>query len=422
MVNLPRALSAITPHTILVVGDLILDKYTFGTSRRISPEAPVPVVVVEREEMRAGGAANVALNLLAMGMRPRLLGRVGTDSAGDLLIELLRKKGLDTSNIVREEGFVTPTKARIIASAQQLLRIDTESAQPLREETERCLVDRFSSFLDEVSLVAISDYSKGCVTSSFLQRLIPLARSQHIPCISDPKGTDFRKYAGSTILKPNARETLLAAPPGTQTLEEAAKKILTDIPVDILMVTRSEDGISLFYPSGFHEHYPVPSKEVRDVTGAGDTVLAMVSAGYACGLPINEIVPLANIAASCSIERLGCAQVSLHDIAMRILEQHPSGKIWGGSSFMHLAGLLPNERFLVIRIPEQRQLRPQELMRLSDLARQHSDRRPIAYFEGSVQDPKLLEVVASLQCLQFVLHDVPQENKALLNSHLVVDL
>jgi D-beta-D-heptose 7-phosphate kinase/D-beta-D-heptose 1-phosphate adenosyltransferase len=347
---------------------------------------------------------------------------VGTDAAGTSLLQLLQATGLDTSGIVKENGFVTPAKSRIISSSQQLLRIDRESFQPITSETEQSIIKNLPTLFEGVQLVAISDYAKGFASKTLLQAIISYARSKKIPCISDPKGSDFSKYAGSTILKPNALETMVAAQPDARTLEEAAHKILKNVAVDILMVTRSEDGISVFYPNGHHELYPVSSKEVRDVTGAGDTVLAMVSAGYACGLSLQEILPLANIAATCSIERIGCAQITLRDVASRILEQHPHGKIWGGSSFVQLTSLLPQERFLVIRIPEHHTLGAQEVIRLSELARQHHDRRSVAYFTGSVQDPKILELVASLQCVQFVLHNIPDEHQKLLETHLLVDL
>ena len=405
MVALSHALSTISARTILVVGDCILDRYTFGQSKRISPEAPVPVVLVDREESKAGGAGNVALNLVSMGMRPRLVSRVGNDSAGRQLVALLEDEGVDTSGILEEDSFSTPTKTRIIASSQQLVRIDREMSQPMGESTEHRMVNDLDRMFEGVDLVAISDYAKGTLSQRVLQAVIQYARRRHIPCITDPKGTDFRRYAGSTILKPNASEPLRAAPPeSSNNLEEAAVSLLRFIGVDVLMVTRSEEGISLFYPDGQHEHFPVSQKEVRDVTGAGDTVLAMLSAAYACGVSLSEAVALSNIAASCAVERLGCARICLHDVASRLLEQNPAGKICTGEVFSRLQGAFHRERLLMIRMPSCCTLSSEQLMQLSEMAALHPGRRSIACFEGASPDARLLELVASLRPLHLVVH------------------
>ncbi len=425
MVMLSRALATIAPRTILVVGDCILDRYTFGHSKRISPEAPVPVVVVDREESKAGGAGNVALNLLSMGMRPRLLSRVGDDPTGRHLVMLLEEEGVDTSGVVEEEGFSTPTKTRVIASSQQLVRIDRELAQSISLAYERRIVDDLPRLFEGVDLVAISDYAKGTLSPTLLTAVIRYAKAHGIPCITDPKGTDFRKYAGSTILKPNAAETLRAAPPHAGlSLEEAAVALLGQIAVDVLMVTRSEEGISLFYPDGRREDFPVTQKEVRDVTGAGDTVLAMLSAAYASGVPLHEAVALSNVAASCAVERIGCACVCLHEVASRLLEQNSAGKICSGEVFSRLKSAFRDEKLLMIRVPSCCALSSQQLLRLSEMAALHPDRRAIACFEEGSPDPRLLNLVASLGSLHLVVHgvDVQTVDRRSSDNLLVVEL
>lgn len=422
---LAEALSVIVPKTILVVGDLILDQYTYGEGKRISPEAPVPVIVVDHEETKAGGAGNVALNLVSMGMRTRLLGRVGADSPGRHITMLLAEEGVDTSGITEEEGFETPTKIRIIASSQQLLRIDREKPVLVGAECEKAMIETIPRIFEGVDLVAISDYAKGTLSLSVLSAVIRYARSHNIPCITDPKGTDFRKYAGSTILKPNATETLRAAPPhASSSLEEAARALIELISVDVLMVTRSEEGISLFFPDGRAEHFPVQPKEVRDVTGAGDTVLAMLSAAYASGVPLSAAVSLSNVAASCAVERLGCARVSLRDVASLLIEQNPSGKICSAETFFSLVSALPQEKLLMIRMPSCCSLSSDHLLRLSEIASFHKERRVIACFENASPDPRLLELVASLSSMHLVVHGVTPSlfGHNLPKDHVLLDL
>ncbi len=425
MVILSKSLSTIVPKTILVVGDLILDRYTFGHSKRISPEAPVPVVLVEREEAKAGGAGNVALNLASMGMRPRLLSRVGNDLTGRHLVMLLEEEGLETAGIVEEDQFLTPTKTRIIASSQQLVRIDRETSQPISRRCEQQMLDSIPRLFDGVGLVAISDYAKGTLSLSLLSAVIRYAKERHIPCITDPKGTDFRKYAGSTILKPNASETLRAAPPhGGSSLEEAAVALLRYVSVDVLMVTRSEEGISLFYPDGRQEHFPVLQKEVRDVTGAGDTVLAMLSAAYASGVSLGECVALSNVAASCAVERVGCARVCLQDVAARLLEQNPAGKICSGEVFSSLKGAFRHERLLMIRMPSCCTLSSEQLIRMQEMAIRYPDRRAVACFAEASPDPRLLELVAAIGPMHLVVHGLNIHAVELPSSedHLFVNL
>lgn len=299
---------------ILVAGDFILDRYTFGRCTRISPEAPVPIVCVDREEEKAGGAGNVVVNLLTLGMDPIPFGRVGNDGAGRSLNAALQNEGINTQFLVTENGFQTPLKVRLLASGQQLTRIDYEKPRALQPETEMQLVAMIPDMLAQVDLVAISDYAKGFLTPLLLSTLITLARKSGIPVISDPKGTELSKYAGSSVLKPNLSEAYAAAPACTQ-LSDVALHILQKAKVDVLMITRSEAGISLFYPDGTQTDHPAVPREVKDVTGAGDTVLAVLACALANGIDIHDATQLANVAAAVAVERLGCARVSLSEIA-----------------------------------------------------------------------------------------------------------
>ncbi len=422
MVALTKALNKITPKTILVVGDLLLDKYTFGATKRISPEAPVPVLLVNKEETKAGGAGNVALNLITLGMRVRLVGRVGDDAGGSMLLSLLASDGVDTSGVLEEKGFPTPTKMRLIAGSQQLLRVDREKSTPLSDEIERKIISSLPALTQGVDLIAISDYAKGFLSDSILRAVIDQATTLGIPCIVDPKATDFQKYAGCTVLKPNESETMRAAP-HQSTLEKAAFELLNKVPMNVLMVTRSEAGISLFYPSGQSEHYPVIRKEVRDGTGAGDTVLAMLSAALASKLPLQEAVQLANIAAACCVEVVGCACISLKDVAAHLFDAYRSEKIWNAETLGTMLEALHFEKLLMIKIPEGA-FSPDKLVKLSAIAREHPDRRVIACFEEEVQDRKLLELISSLEPLRVVVHGMKWTSERPLKSpnHMLINL
>lgn len=422
MVDLSKALNKITPKTILVVGDLLIDRYTFGATKRISPEAPVPVLLISKEEAKAGGAGNVALNLVTLGMKVRLLGRVGDDEPGNMLSSMLDAEGVDTSGILREKGFPTSTKTRLIAGSQQLLRVDKEKCSLLSSEIEEQVLSSLPALTEGVDLIAISDYAKGFLSDKVLRAVIDRATAQAIPCIVDPKGTDFQKYAGCTILKPNESETFQAAQ-GHASLEDAAFSLLNKVPMNALMVTRSEAGISLFYPSGKCEHFPVIRKEVRDCTGAGDTVLATISAALASNLSLPEAISLANIAAACSVEVIGCARVSLQQIAGHLFDvQHPL-KICTGERFASMLDALHFEKLLMIKIPGGA-LSPETLLKLSSMAHAHPDRRVIACFEDEVQDHTLLELISSLTPFKLVVHGMKGNAKESSPSphHLVLSL
>ncbi len=400
-----RALSQITPRTILIVGDLILDQYTYGSSKRISPEAPVPVVLVERQELKAGGAGNVALNLAKLGMKPRIVSRIGRDEKGQIARSLLEGEGIDCRFLFTDITTTTSVKNRVIVSSQQLIRLDDERKDPLHREVEEEILSSIDEMLADVDLVAISDYAKGFLTDKVLRAIIGEARRRSIPCITDPKGTDFRKYSGSTIIKPNFGEAMSVFGEQAESLEEAVELIFKRVEVDVLLVTRSEKGISLFYRDGFHQNFPVVPKEVRDVTGAGDTVLAVLAASLASGVSLQEAVPLANVAASCAIEKIGCAAITLTDIAMRLIEQNPTGKICNEEVFKAVASSVQPDKLLIIRIPPHGNgMSHEQLMRLHVvLSKKSPDKLAVAYVEEESPNEEFLEFLASLERIALVV-------------------
>jgi len=295
---------------VLVVGDAMLDRYWFGAVDRISPEAPVPVVRVSREEERLGGAANVALNVKALGARVTLLTVVGTDEPARRLRALLEEQGVNAL-LGSDAQLFTIVKLRVIGRAQQLLRVDFEN-QPDHEVLASMLAD-YEQALPEHDAVLFSDYGKGGLTH--ITTMIELARAAGKPVLVDPKGDDYSRYKGATVITPNRTE--LAEVVGRWNSEaqlaERAERLRAELGLDGLLVTRSEDGMSLFDAAG-HARIPAEAREVFDVTGAGDTVIATLAAMLAAGLGLREAMPIANRAGGIVVGKFGTASVGYDEL------------------------------------------------------------------------------------------------------------
>lgn len=296
---------------VLVVGDVMLDRYWFGDVHRISPEAPVPVLKVSRVEERPGGAANVARNIASLGAHCTLLSVVGADEAGDCLLKLLTEQGGVDALLHRDEGFSTIVKLRAIARQQQLLRIDFETP-PSHEVLQAKLIE-FKGKLPECDVVILSDYGKGGL--AHIAEMIQLARAAGKPVLVDPKGDDYARYQGATLLTPNRSEFHdVAGSWGSEAeLNAKAEKLRTELHLDALLVTRSEEGMSLFR-AGSVLHEPTQAREVFDVSGAGDTVIATLAVMLASGAELGEAVRIANRAAGIVVGKLGTAVVSREEI------------------------------------------------------------------------------------------------------------
>ena len=305
------SLAELSRHRVLVVGDAMLDRYWFGAVERISPEAPVPVVRISREEERPGGAANVAMNVKVLGAACTLLTVVGNDAAGRRLCELLAEHGVSTV-AGTDAQLNTVIKLRVIGRSQQLLRIDFEN-QPDHEVLQLMLAD-YERLLPEHDVVLLSDYGKGGLTH--VARMIELARQADKPVLVDPKGGDFSRYAGATAITPNRSELaqVVGQWQGEDDLLDRAEGLRRRLGVQALLVTRSEEGISLFDAEG-HLRLPTEAREVFDVTGAGDTVIGTLAALLACGLPMRNAAALANRAAGIVVSRFGTAAVSHAELA-----------------------------------------------------------------------------------------------------------
>jgi D-beta-D-heptose 7-phosphate kinase/D-beta-D-heptose 1-phosphate adenosyltransferase len=309
----------------LVVGDLMLDEYLWGKAERISPEAPVQVVDVVREELRLGGAGNVVNNLVALGAQVSVCSVVGEDENGRALLEDFRRRDVAIDAIFRDPGRRTSRKTRVVASNQQIVRIDRESRDPLSDEMEQQVCNWIRAHADQFNVILVSDYLKGVLTSRVIETTVTAAALKGIPVLVDPKGTDYSRYRGATLLTPNRKEAEAASGIAIldgSSLEQAAGLIMEKAGLGHLLITRSEEGMSLFSQTGESVHIPTVAREVFDVSGAGDTVLASLAVGVAAGLGMAEAARLANIAAGIAVGKLGTSTVSPDEIINAVALNH----------------------------------------------------------------------------------------------------
>lgn len=302
--------AAIQNARLLVVGDVMLDRYWFGEVSRISPEAPVPVVRVKTIEERPGGAANVARNIAALGAGAALLSVLGDDEAAGALTALLAAERIETM-LHRDAAIATTIKLRVIGRQQQLLRIDFETP-PSREILLDALAD-FERMLPQCDAIILSDYGKGGL--AHIEKMIAAARAQNKPVLVDPKGDDYSRYSGATILTPNLSEfrEVVGSWKSEQEFDTKAEALRRELGLHALLVTRSEDGMTLFRAAG-KVHQAAQAREVYDVSGAGDTVIATLGVMLASGADLVEAVDLANRAAGIVVGKLGTAVVHMHEL------------------------------------------------------------------------------------------------------------
>jgi D-beta-D-heptose 7-phosphate kinase / D-beta-D-heptose 1-phosphate adenosyltransferase len=297
---------------LAVLGDLMLDRFVYGSVERISPEAPIPIFAVERESAMPGGAANVARNALALGARVILSGVVGADPAGQELLSLFTREPNATLDAIIAKDRRTTVKTRFTAAGQQMLRADEEQRDLLDAAAEAKLLARWLPALETCNVIALSDYAKGVLTPGIIAQTIARARELRIPVIVDPKASDFKKYAGATMLTPNAKELSLAVkmPVGTDAEAEAAARAALALGVaDAILVTRSDKGVTLVPKGGAAFHIPAVAKEVFDVSGAGDTALSVLALALGAGASMQDAAALANLAAGIAVGKAGTAVV-----------------------------------------------------------------------------------------------------------------
>jgi D-beta-D-heptose 7-phosphate kinase/D-beta-D-heptose 1-phosphate adenosyltransferase len=404
MVKLIGLLSQLSPAKVLVIGDFMLDTYTTGKVNRISPEAPVSVLHVQNEVSVAGGAGNVVLNLLSLGAEVVAVGRVGHDIAGEKIISSLESEGARIEGILHQESYHTPVKNRLIADSQQVLRVDFETVTPTPKELEEALINKLDDLMADCKIVAVSDYGKGLLSPRLIQTVVERAKRLNIPVIIDPKGVDFNKYHGATILKPNLGEAYAAAKlPAETPLDEVAAAILETSGVNQLFITRSREGISLFNQGGERFDFPVRSKEVKDVTGAGDTVLAMLSLALANGLDIKYGAQLANIAAGMVIERIGCARINLSDMAERLLEFDVENKIFDGEHIRSLQQSLKGRRCQILSLQSNHGMSTALFKSIRELSSKDPEVKLVAYVRDSGFDREFISLLSSLSEVDFIV-------------------
>jgi D-beta-D-heptose 7-phosphate kinase/D-beta-D-heptose 1-phosphate adenosyltransferase len=302
---------------ILVIGDVILDRYWWGNVSRISPEAPVPVVALEKTSLALGGAANVAANVAALGATPILLGLSGKDPEAATLARVLDESKIVNRQIFPIKGRKTALKTRVIAHNQQVVRIDHETIEPLSPKDEARITKAAQSALEHVDLVVFSDYGKGFLSESILSELIAYAKSQNKMALVDPKGKNYSKYAGATILTPNQHETADACgihenDPGL--IEVAAKSLLKDLSLAALLITQGEKGMTLLQSGKKPSKLLASACKVFDVTGAGDTVIATLGAALGAGMSFLDAASIANAAAGLAVESVGTTSVTAEEL------------------------------------------------------------------------------------------------------------
>ncbi len=322
MTIMKTSLPEFNQANVLVVGDIMLDRYWYGGTNRISPEAPVPIVKVDALEERAGGAANVAMNITSLGGSARLIGFTGIDEPAKVLDEQLTKRNVHC-DFVSVSTHPTITKLRVLSRNQQLIRIDFEEGFNSVDHTP--ILERIESALSTSKVLVLSDYAKGALTA--VQAMIKQAQKANVPILVDPKGTDFERYRGATLLTPNMSEfeAVVGVCKTEQEIIEKGYQLIKQYDLKALLVTRSEKGMTLLQLDKPVYHLPTQAKEVFDVTGAGDTVIATLAASLAAGQSLEESCFLANAAAGVVVGKLGTSTVSQVELSNAIRARTDDG-------------------------------------------------------------------------------------------------
>jgi D-beta-D-heptose 7-phosphate kinase/D-beta-D-heptose 1-phosphate adenosyltransferase len=439
-IEVENFLSRIGQIKALVIGDLMLDEYLWGKTERISPEAPVQVVDISREDLRLGGAGNVINNLMTLGCQVHVAGVLGDDADGRLLRRLLEEKSVGIQGVLMSPDRTTSRKTRILASNQQMLRIDRESQNPISPEMEVRLADHVRSVAEDFQVILVSDYLKGVLTEGLLKEIVAIGREKGIPVVIDPKGSDFRKYRGATLLTPNRKEAQTAshiAIVDEATLLQAGRSLAEALDLEALVLTRSEEGMTLFPRDGEEIHLPTEAREVYDVSGAGDTVLAMMGLGLAGELSLEEAARLANVAAGIVVGKVGTSTVSPGEILEVIGRRHQDTDLKIKDREV-LAGILETERekgrtvvftngcFDLLHVGHVKYL--QKARRLGDLLvlglnsdesirRLKGPRRPL------INQDERAHILAALDCIDYLVifdEDTPLELIEALRPKILV--
>ena len=305
---------------VLVVGDVMLDQYWWGTVERISPEAPVPVVRLSNTTASPGGAANVAANVAGLGASAMLVGAIGSDDEGKRLLDILNKNLVSTDHLLLIDR-ATSIKTRVVAHNQHVVRVDRETNTPLADIDEETIIRSIESLVSKCSIVILSDYAKGTLTKRIISATVAAAKNAQIPVLADPKGQDFTKYTGVSILTPNKREAVIACgldDSFENVVREAGCRLLTELELDAVLVTEGEHGMTLFERENEPSQVKAQAHEIFDVTGAGDTVIAALGVALASGCSRSQSMQIANISAGLVVEQVGTTAISIGQLLEKL--------------------------------------------------------------------------------------------------------
>lgn len=321
--TIENALKTIRNKRIVVIGDMMLDRYVWGTVNRISPEAPVPIVEVAEDAERPGGAGNVALNLTSMGAKCSTIGLIGDDRHGETMIRLFHEHGVETDGMIVTGNRPTTVKTRIIADDQQVVRIDREKAGYANGDLEATLIAKALEAIKTADAVILEDYNKGVLTKKLIRRSIDTAIEKGIPVTVDPKRDHFFDYYGATLMKPNLREAegALTRPlPTDDSVEKAGRELLVRLQSQMVLITRGSKGMSLFGDNATTKHIPTRARTISDVSGAGDTVISTMTLGLVAGLSGYEASVLATKAAGYVIGQIGVVPITPEALLMESMD------------------------------------------------------------------------------------------------------
>lgn len=317
-------LHSVKDINVLLCGDFMVDKYVIGNVSRISPEAPVPILEVKSKSSKLGGAGNVINNIIALGANTRAIGCIGRDYDGSWILDKLKELGVDVKYLMQSDETRTIVKTRLVSKNQQFLRCDEEEIKDIPDSVRDAISQNMDEILSDINVVVISDYGKGVVTKELAQLLITNAKKRNIPVVVDPKGTNYEKYRGATVCTPNTNELSVVTGKilkNEEDIKKAGLRLREDIDLEYLMLTRSEKGISIFEKGKTDKtDFPAIIKDVIDVTGAGDTVVSVVSLCLAAGYPIGDCCKLANMAASVVCSKFGASTASLNELLECVLD------------------------------------------------------------------------------------------------------
>jgi D-beta-D-heptose 7-phosphate kinase/D-beta-D-heptose 1-phosphate adenosyltransferase len=404
---------------ILIIGDLMLDEHIWSKVNRISPEAPVVVADVIRISHVPGGCGNVAANVAALGGYPLLVGIIGRDSSGDKLQRALRNLGIDTRHLITTSERPTTLKSRIIAGSQQVVRVDREEKDQVSDRLSRHILSVASHLIKKCDAVIISDYGKGVLSAKNCQQIIRLAKRARKPILADPKGSDYSKYRGITIMTPNQLEAETATGikiTDPESLEKAGQKLMRELKLPNLMITRGREGLSLFESGQKRFDIPAVPREVFDITGAGDTVIATLALGIASGAALHDAALLSNYAASVKVSKIATQPVYRMELEEALEEREPAGrKIKARSDLAPIIKRLKAEGakivftngcFDILHLGHVRYLK--EAKKLGDilvvgLNSDSSVRKLKGKDRPYVSELERAEILASLECVDYVV-------------------